>query len=182
MEKLSFGPKIGAVFQVSYVVSDIEREMERWTRMLGVGPFFLIRHFPLSQARYRGEPTDLDLDIALAFSGSMCFELIRQNNNAPSVFRELIAARGYGFHHWALSTGSFEADLARHEAAGSKAASTGVTGLGTRAAYLDTVSTLGGMLELIEVNPAVDAFFGMMHGAASNWDGADPVRTLSLTP
>jgi hypothetical protein len=36
------------------------------------------------------------------------------------------------------------------------------------------------MLELIEVNPAVDALFGMVHAAASDWDGRDPVRVLAL--
>ena len=97
--------------QISYVVEDIEREMQRWTQELGVGPFFYLPHFPVEDAMHRGSPSHADIDVALAFNGSMCFELIRQNNHAPSVFRELIDSRGYGFHHWAVSTRDFDAEL-----------------------------------------------------------------------
>jgi hypothetical protein len=172
MAASSFQLPAGTIMQMAYVVDDIERAMEQWTRTVGVGPFFHMPHFPLLDIRYRGESSDLDIDVALTFDGPMCIELIRQNSGAPSIFREMIDARGYGFHHWAVATPTFDADLARYLARGNHIASSGVVGIGARVAYLDTHASLGGMLELIEVTAAVDEFFGMVHEAAQSRDGA----------
>ena len=166
------------VLQVAYIVQDIELEMERWTRMLRVGPFFYMRHFPLFDAFHRGAPTTLDLDVAVAFSGDMCFELLRQNDDSPSVYREVVAARGYGFHHWALGTRTFDADIAHHESAGTEIVAHGFAGVGGRVAYVDTFATLGGFIELIELTPPVDEFLAMVHSASRSWDGTDPIRRL----
>ena len=178
MEPLLFGPFLGQVMQVAFVVEDIEREMKRWTRELGVGPFFYLPHFPVEDAVHRGSPSHADIDVALAFSGSMSFELIRQNNRAPSVFREMIDSRGYGFHHWAVSTRDFDAELRRRESAGSGVASSCRVTVGARTAFFDTPASLGGMLEVIEVTPAVEDLFGMMSAASKSWDGSDPVRVM----
>ena len=178
METLSFGQPLGAIMQVAYVVEDMDRALKHWTKTLGIGPFFLFEHFALLDAKYRGKPTDVDLTLALAFSGTMNFELIVQNNDAPSVYRETVDRRGYGFHHWAVSTRTFDADVKRHEQTGAPLAFSGVAGVGARAGYMDTTSTLGGMIELIEINSKVEEFFGMLHGAAQGWDGTNPIRTL----
>jgi hypothetical protein len=178
MDTLSYGLPLGAIMQVAYVVEDIEAEMDRWTRVLGVGPFFYIPHFPLQDVVHRGKPADIDVDVALACSGSICCELIRQNCRSPSPLREVVEARGYGFHHWAVGTRTFDQELARREKAGTRVASTGAAGIGARFAYLDTVTTLGGMVELIEITPAVDGVFSMIHAAAQTWDGRHPVRPL----
>lgn len=178
MEMLSFGQPLGAIMQVAYTTPDMDAALDHWVGTLGVGPFFLFRNFQLLDARYRGEPTDIDIDLALTFSGSMCFELIVQNDDGPSVYRDVIASRGYGFHHWAVSTRSFDDDVARHKAAGAPLAFSGVAGVGGRAGYMDTTKTLGGMIELIEINDKVEEFFGMLYSAAQDWDGTDPVRSL----
>jgi hypothetical protein len=115
---------------------------------------------------------------AVTFSGSTCFELIRQNDGAPSVFREVIDSRGYGFHHWAVSTRAFDAELERREKDGAVIASSGRVTIGARVAYLDTSPPLGGMLEVAEITPAVEEFFGMVRAASVAWDGRDPIRVL----
>ncbi len=168
--------------QIAYVVEDIEREMRQWTQELGIGPFFYLPHFPFEDAVHRGGPSHADIDVALAFSGSMCFELIRQNNRAPSVFRELIDSRGYGFHHWAVSTREFDAELQRRERAGSVAASACRVTIGARTAFFDTTASLGGMLEVMEITPVVEEFFGMVQAASKSWDGSDPIRVLRPPP
>lgn len=178
MEVLSFGQPLGAIMQVAYVVEDMDRALTHWTTTLGVGPFFLFKSFKLLDAKYYGEPTDIDIDLALAFSGTMCFELIVQNNDVPSVYRDVVERRGHGFHHWAVSTRTFDADVARHQRAGMSLAFSGVAGVGARAGYMDATATLGGMIELIEINPKVEEFFGALHAAGQGWDGTDPVRTL----
>lgn len=181
LETLPFGPRVGAVMQVAYLVADIERAIATWSATLGIGPFFHFPHFSISEVLYRGQPSAIDLDVALAFSGSMCFELLQQNDAEPSVFQDQLRTRGYGFHHWGVATRSFDADLARHAEAGAPNVSSCVVGVGARTAYVDTVPQLGAMIELIEMTPAVEELFAMIRSAADGWDGRDPVRVLTMS-
>ncbi len=178
MRNFSFGQPLNGIIQVAYVVEDIEAAAHHWIKTLGVGPFFLFEHFPLFDAQYRGKPMDFDVNAALGFSGSMCFELIQQNNKVDSVYSEVVAKRGYGFHHWALATEDFEGSVKHYEDLGAEMALYGVAGVGARAAYMDTYDTLGGMIELIEMTPKTEEFFGLLQAASVNWDGKDPIRTL----
>lgn len=178
MDLLSFGLPVGAVMQTAFVVDDIEREMAYFTRTLGVGPFFYLPRFPAIDAKYRGKPIEVDFSVALAFKGSMCFELVRQNDDTPSPFREVVAKRGFGIHHIAVSTRSFDADLQRFESEGLELVGAAATAIGGRAAYLAPKTGVVPQLELIEMTPPVEQFFGMLHAAAQNWDGKDPVRRL----
>lgn len=178
MSKLSFGQPMGGIIQVAHVVEDLAAAARHWSKTLGIGPFFVFDHFPLFDAQYRGGPIDFDVSLGLAFSGSICFELIQQNNDAPSVYREVVQKRGYGFHHWAIATDDFEGSVRHYEQQGFEMALYGVAGVGARAAYMDTYDQLGGMIELIEVTPKVDEFFGLLHDAAKGWDGQNPIRTL----
>ena len=50
--------------------------------------------------------------------------------------------------------------------------------MGAKTGYLDTISTLGFMTELITANPVAEQVFGAFRAAAEGWDGSDPVRTL----
>jgi len=178
-ETLSIGQPVGGIMQVAYVVPDIGKAMAHWSGTLGVGPFFLFEHFALEDYRYRGKPGELDITLAIAFSGNMSFELIVQHSTGPSVYTEVIESRGYGFHHWGVSTKDFDATLARYQADGYDEALYGrVPAVDGRAAYVDTMENLGGMIELVEINPAVEDFFEILKAPSVNWDGRDPVRTL----
>lgn len=178
MSVLSFGQPLGAVMQMAFVVSNIEREVQHYAR-LGVGPFFHFPHFPAIDARFRGQPCSADFAVALAFSGSMCIELVCQNDDAPSPFREHVARRGFGLHHFAVSTRTLDADLERHQAAGMSVVGSAATAIGGRAVYLESASGEGSLLELIEMPPPVEQFFGMLHAAAQAWDGSEPLRQLT---
>lgn len=176
VERLSFGSPLGAIMQIAHVVPDIGKAMAAWSDTLGVGPFFHFPSFPLLDVRYRGEPADFDVDIALAYNGGMCFELIQQNNEVPSVYREVVKQRGYGFHHWAISTRDFDGTLADYQSRGFAIALTGTAAVGARAAYVDTMEALGGMIELIEINDPVEDLFSQIREASIDWDGTNPVR------
>lgn len=180
MERLlDFGQPMGGIMQIAYIVPDIDAAMAHYLPRLACGPWFVIEHFPLLDAKYRGQPTELDITLALSFSGSMCFELIQQNNwDTPSVYTEVQQRRGWGFHHFAVSCPDFDDDVARYRAQGHEVALYGVAGVGARAAYMDTSDVLPGMIELIEMTEATEAFFAMIREAARNWDGSDPIRRL----
>ena len=47
---------------------------------------------------------------------------------------------------------------------------------GARVGYFDTVSTLGAMIEVIEMIPVTEDMFTQIYKASIGWDGSDPVR------
>jgi len=173
---LAFGQPLGAVMQVAYTVADLNAALAHWVRAMRVGPFFVFDDLAIEDERYYGAPSDVKLSIALAYSGSLCIELVQQRNDVPSVFHDAIRARGYGFHHWALSTDDLDADVARYGAFGARTAFSGRVAIGGRFAYLDTTEQLGGMVELIEIDGKVEELFANLKSVAEAWDGRDPVH------
>lgn len=166
------------VMQMAYVVEDLETAMSQWLERVKVGPFFVLRHLQAENTKYRGTPTQIHLDIALGFSGDVCIELIQQQDQTPSVYREMLERTGPGFHHWGLFSENFDEDVARYQKLGHAEAFTGKVSIGARFAYMDTVASLGGMIELIELTPQVRDLFYAMESAHWEWDGSEPIRYL----
>jgi hypothetical protein len=176
---LNFGQPIDGIIQIAYVMPDLRAAMTEWTAKLRLGPWFLFSPFkPLTQS-YRGGPTDLSTSLAMAYSGHMQYELIEQHNDVPSVYRETVEKRGYGFHHWGVSAHDFDKSLAGLKEAGYELAFYAEPDRGIRVAYMDTTADLPGFIELIETGEAVEGLFTMMYQAALGWDGKDPVRVLA---
>ena len=59
-----------------------------------------------------------DVAIAMSFAGHMNIELIQPNDGNPSVYKEAIDARGYGFHHWGIACTDVDAEVRRYQAMG----------------------------------------------------------------
>ena len=165
--------------QIAHIVPDLQEAIDNYLLMLPMGPWFVFEHFPLLDYQHRGRDAELDVSVAMAFSGSMCFELISQNCDNDSVYTEVQQSRGWGFHHWAYASMDFDADLKRYTSGGLEVALYGRAGPGARAAYIDTSSTLPGMIELIEIPESVENLFTSMQQAAYEWDGkTDAIRTI----
>ncbi len=81
------------------MVENIALAMRDFTDRLKVGPWFVSGPFVPAKGVYRGAPTDMRLTLAVGFAGHMMFEVIEQHDAKPSVYREMIETRGYGFHH-----------------------------------------------------------------------------------
>ncbi|MEM8685802.1 MAG: VOC family protein [Pseudomonadota bacterium] len=178
---MDYGQPLGSIMQVAYVVDDLEKAAQHWVDALGIGPWIIMPHFPAEDMHYRGTPTDIDLSIALAYSGSMCFELIFQHNEVPSVYREDGAPTREGrFHHWAIATERFDDVMAKHKTLGHAVAFDGkvVPVGGLRFAYIDAMPHLGGMIEVIESGPPVEELFAGVKQVADNWDG----KTVVIRP
>lgn len=174
----SFGQPYGGICQVAYVTPDLHQGMRDFAAKFNTGPWFYTDEYVLHDAKYRGQPTDMKMGLALAFSGHMCFELITPDEK-PSVYRDIINARGWGFHHLGMATINFEADVARYKDMGYEVAFEGHTPRGIRLAYMDTSGDMPGMLELIEFNDAQNQFLKLVYEASLNWDGKDPIRPMA---
>ena len=179
MGLVKFGQPDNGIIQMAYVVEDIHQAMDMWVKKLNVGPWFLLDSFTGIDAQYRSKPTDNSVSIAMSFAGHMLIELIQEHRPAPSVYREVIEKRGYGFHHWGVAAQDFDGSLEQYRSAGYELAFFARVPTGGRVAYMDTTSDLPGMVELIELGAGFDAAFGRFYAAAISWDGKDPVRPFA---
>lgn len=174
----TFGP----VFQIGYVVEDLQSAITHWTEVMGVGPFFLFPQ-PLSfdWLKIRGEPvpngTGIFAGVAQSYSGDMMIELI-QPGLAPSTYREFLDAGRTGVHHLGTFTDRYDEQIAAARAAGITIAAEGKMPL-SRFAYLDTDLLFPGtMIEIIEPQPSMVELFATIKAAARTWDGRVPVRAM----
>jgi hypothetical protein len=176
MGQVGFGQPDDGVIQVAYVVPDLHAAIRRWSETLRIGPWFLLEHFTGVNPVYRGQPSRMEAALAMSFAGHMNIELIQQKNAAPSVYREMIEQRGYGFHHWGVATWSFDAAVAKYERDGYPLAFLAAVPSGGRVGYMDSNAVLPGYTELIELGGAFEEVFGRFYRASQDWDGKDPVR------
>jgi hypothetical protein len=173
-----FGQPHDGVIQTAFITQDIEKSMLQMSAELNIGPWFHFENFPLENLHYKGEPADFEVTIALANSGHMQFELIQQLDNKPSVYKDICALRGYGFHHYAVGTLDYEGTCEKYRKAGYKKVLSCVADLGARAAYFETTSAVFGMIEVIEVIDAVEDLWEMVRAPSVNWDGNTPIRRV----
>jgi hypothetical protein len=181
MSTLDYGQPLGGVTQAAYIVEDLETSMKDFTDLLNVGPWFVTGPFVPAAGIYRGEPTKMKITLAVAFSGHLMLELIQQHDELPSVYREKIDKTGYGFHHYAVPTRHFDADIARYQSMGYELAFSDVSPRGARVAYMDSSRPIHGMIELVEMSDRLEAIYTAFYHASVGWDGKDPVRKTPLS-
>jgi hypothetical protein len=163
---LGFGQPLGGIAQLAFVVADLDAGMRDFSDRLAVGPWFVRERFTPPAGRYRGQPTSPLFSLARGFSGHTMIELIEQHDDTPSVYHEGDGPRRYGFHHFAVMTRDFDADLARYLALGYEDAFSDVLPSGSRVVYVDATRDLPGMIELVEHTPEQERVYTEMFLAA----------------
>ena len=175
----------GPIRQNGYIVRDIEAALKHWTLVLGVGPFFYVERAKIADFRYKGKPSDAEVSVALANSGSLQIELLQPCNDAPSMWRDFLIAGREGLQHvacWMKTPAAMDAALARAAALGYEVGQSGAAGENGRFVYLSTETHPGTVVELSEACGAKAQFFRRVAEAAQSWDGTDPIRRLHRLP
>jgi Glyoxalase/Bleomycin resistance protein/Dioxygenase superfamily len=176
MTMLGFGQKVGQVIQMAYVVEDIYDAIDWWVKYANTGPWFVLDSFTGPGHIYRGAPSTADVAIAMGFAGNMCIELIQAKDDNPSVYKEIIDQRGFGFHHIGIAVADTAAALPGYLQRGYEVAFRAGVPTGGDVVYLDNGHNDPGFLELIPATEGMDATFTRFWQASINWDGSDPVR------
>ena len=176
MTMFGFGQKIGQIIQMAYVVEDIHAAIDWWARDARTGPWFLLDSFLGPDQTYRGEPSTADVSIAMAFAGHMQIELIQPKDDNPSVYRETVQARGYGFHHVGIAVADVDAQIAAYGARGYELAFKAAVPTGGAVAYLDGGPAHPGFIELIPATAGMDTAFTRFWQASLAWNGQNPIR------
>jgi hypothetical protein len=166
----------GRIRQIGHVVYNLDEALDRWSK-LGIGPFYRYDHLPLDYFRVGGKEMNIDLSIALGYSGGMQFELIQQHNPEPSPYKDYLDLYGEGVHHLCVGSYDDDADMARWLAQGYKVALDGQIG-GARFSYFDAASLPGTYMEVGDLT-LWTGVMNKMHDEAEAWDGRDPVRSMA---
>jgi hypothetical protein len=164
-------------FQLAFVVDDLEAAARRWIEAYGVGPFYVLPATGPRPARYRGEPSELDTQLAVTQAGPVQIELVHQRCDNPSVFRDVYAAGQAGVHHIATMTDDYDAAVDHYAGLGYVPVTELDTGMG-RVAYVDTMGALGVMTEIVERSEAFTRSLAGTARVCASWDGTDPIRQV----
>lgn len=169
----------GAVAQNGYVVRDIHAAMEHWIKVMGVGPWFFFEKIKIDEFTYHGQPSDLEMSVALANSGDLQIELIQQTNDAPSMYRDFLAAGREGLQHLSYWTTNYQAVYDQALSLGYKVGHQGQIGgpLG-RFSYFQTEAHPGTVIELSDVSGPKKVMFDFIKKCSVGWDGSKPIRKV----
>ena len=167
--------KLGPIIQNGFVVDDWRKAALHWAERLGVGPFFVLEHVQFDECRYRGEATEIDMSVAIAYTGGYQIELVQQHNDAPSIYTEFLQHNAPGLQHVGTLVEDLDQALDANELR-DRIIQDGRTAAGQRFAYVDTILHNGTMVELIEADAEMHKAFAYMRKAAEEWDGRDVIR------
>jgi len=142
------------VTQVAILVPDIDRAVESYWTLFGIGPWHIYTYGkPLvREMTYHGEPGEYAMRVALSYLGPTRIELI-QPLEGSNVYDDFIAEHGYGVHHFGVLVEDMQEALALARDAGLEMTMDGA-GFGLEGdghyAYLNTEHAIGVTIELIE--------------------------------
>ena len=175
----------GPVVQLGYVFPNVEGAL-RDHLAAGFGPFFRLPPTPIP-SYYGEERHDLVLSGAFAFAGGQQIELLRQDNDAPSIYRDFLARNPEGgLHHlamWAddvwekvrrLNTPEKRFEVVQQNVLGPDPERRNELYL----APVDSARAPSLTVQIMEPTEANLEFFAFMREASENWDGSDPIREM----
>jgi len=166
--------------QLAYFVDDIDAAARAHSAAFGSGPFFALRHVPLSQSAHRTMERPFDHSSAYGQWGDLMVEFVQQHNPDPSAFHDLfpVGSGRFGLHHSALWVDDLSDAIARFEAKGMPLAQISTTSFGTQFAFMDASASLGHMIELYEGDESLIGFYNFVKDASKNWGGQPIIQEL----
>lgn len=169
---------LGEIMQLAYVPADFDAALKFWLETMGAGPFFSLDHVTLEDVRYKGKPANIDFSLMLGYWGELQIELIRQHNDAPSIYSTWRNEQREGLHHVCILVDDMARARSACNDADAQVVQEGRVPGGGEFVYADTGGGPGTMLEILKPGPGSRDFFAMMRDAARDWDGSNPIRKL----
>lgn len=144
------------VIQVCVVVEDLQKTMEQYWKIFGIGPWQIWTFGPpdLNNTTLHGKPEPYVMRIAAAQIGTVQWELI-QPLNGRSGYQEFLEEKGEGLHHVAVAVEDFDKTIAALEKHGIGTVMSG-SFRGFTFAYLDTGPVLGAITEILKTPPGFE--------------------------
>jgi len=96
------------VYQLGYVVRDIEKACRYYESVFGTDPFSNVIDVNMDGALLRGKPVETTIKVAFVQSGDVQIELI-EPVVGKNLYTEFLETRGEGIHHLAYKVDDIEA-------------------------------------------------------------------------
>lgn len=92
--------KFNEISQVAVVVKDLNRTIQNYWKMLGLGPWSIYTFAPpaLTEMVIRGKPVEYSMKLAETTVGGVIIEVV-EPLKGPSIYREFLEEKGSGPHH-----------------------------------------------------------------------------------
>lgn len=165
----------GSLSQVGLMSRDVDKSMQYFVDAWGMGPWFVLRNIKMSML-YKGEPTELDVSIAMANCGDLQFEIVQQHNDAPSLYLDSLAhTQSLHVQHVAVWTPDVRGLESKAASLGWEAVFETRSGPG-RSVFITHPSEPMVCIELSDSDPFKDQVRAAIKDTAASWDGADPIR------
>lgn len=164
--------------QIAYFVNDIREAATRMAATVGAGPFYVIENIELDWCEHRGESSDFVHSSAYGQWGELMLELVQQEGEGASPFRDMYAPGEEGVHHVACFVDGIDQAVAEYGEKGFPLAARARAQVGTEFAFIDTRSQLGHMLEIYVADDALTGFYQLVREASINWDGKEVFATF----
>jgi len=101
--------RVEAIAQISLFVRDVEKTIENYQNIVGIGPWevFDVKPHMLHDLTFRGKPGNFTMKVGLTKVGPVELELI-QPTSGDSVYSDFIAQHGEGISHLAFTVDDVE--------------------------------------------------------------------------
>lgn len=167
---------LGEILQLAYVPSDVEGALNYWINTIGAGPFYHNPHIAFDNMNYMGQPTPLDMSSWLGYWGDTQIEIIKQHNDAPSMYKDWRDQGLEGIQHLGLIAEAGARDSLVKS--GATIIQDGTLG-GAEFFYADLGGGPGAVVEVMMNSQLARDVFGAMRAAARDWNGKDPIREIA---
>ncbi len=156
-EKLIKTLRLPRFKQIGIIVNDLDEAIKYYFGTFNIGPWFRT-DFTNKKHLFRGrEEVHYGLDIAIAFSGKIQFELISPKEGDRNIHSDYLKSHGEGIHHLGFFVTGIEKKVDILERLGIGVLQSGFLeskgkagGSVTKYAYLDTTKIGGIVFELIQ--------------------------------
>jgi hypothetical protein len=165
---------LGPLGQIGYVVADLKEAATGWVERTGIGPWYIAEHVPLDYFQHRQSPSDIEIGIATAFTGSLEIELIVQHNDSPSDYVDTLNRSGAGVHHICFFPLNYDLALTSLLSQDFEILQNGAIH-GIRFIYL--MDPENQVVEMADLPDDARKRRKSRMAEAADWDGSDPIRS-----
>jgi methylmalonyl-CoA/ethylmalonyl-CoA epimerase len=140
--------KIKQVLQIGIVVKDLQKAMELYWEIFGIGPWHIVTFQPpaLTNTQVRGQAVPYTMKLAVTQVGNVQWELI-QPLTGKSIYQEFLDQKGGGLHHVACDVGDYDQAVELMKKHGIGTLMSGELPSDSYA-YMDTEKYLGTIVEI----------------------------------
>lgn len=167
------------IHHIGFHVSDLRAAIDTWLAVYGAGPFYVSEHVAYDESTSRGTRVAWDHSAAFCQWGPLPVELQETHDLRPAKLARPFTADGRdALNHIGVTADDPAAESERLESLGFRLCMHARLGE-AEFFWHDATQTLGYCIEVITAAPALKTLFETVASGGRNWDGRDPIRSLT---